>query len=281
MSAQIPTHELNDGARLPAIGFGTYPMRGAECVTAVRGALAAGYRLVDTAVNYGNEQEVGEAVRTSSVPRDEIFVTSKLPGRHHAYDVARTSVRESLDRLGLDYLDLHLIHWPNPSVDLYVEAWRALVELREEGADPLRGGLQLHRGPAGPDHRCDRRDPGGEPDRAASLLPAAPDAGGQRAPRHPHRVVEPAREAAGTVRRTAASPRPPRPTASPPGRSILRWQVQLGAVPIPKSATPERQRQNLDVFGFELSAAEMDAITGLGRPDGRLFGGDPETHEEM
>ena len=107
--------------------------QGDEAVTAIVSALDIGYRLLDTAVNYGNETDVGEALRRSEVPRDEIRVTSKIPGRHHAYEQAIASTRESLDRLGLDQLDLHLIHWPNPSVDLYVEAWRALVQLQRDG----------------------------------------------------------------------------------------------------------------------------------------------------
>ena len=129
----IPTYKLNDGNSLPAVGFGTYPLRDDEGITAIQGALEAGYRLLDTAVNYGNETEVGEALRRSGLPREEVQVASKLPGRHHAYDDAIASVRGSLDRLGLDYVDLHLIHWPNPSVDKYVEAWKALVDLQKDG----------------------------------------------------------------------------------------------------------------------------------------------------
>ena len=127
------TRTLNDGRTIPAIGFGTYPLSGEEGTTAVVTAIEAGYRLIDTAVNYGNEREVGEAIRRSGVPREELFVTSKLPGRHHGYDDAIRSTHESLERLGLDHLDLHLIHWPNPSVGKYAEAWRALVDLREQG----------------------------------------------------------------------------------------------------------------------------------------------------
>ena len=110
-----PRHELNDGTSIPAIGFGTYPLRGDGGTEAIRTAIEAGYRLVDTAVNYENEVEVGEAIRRSGVPRDELVVASKIPGRHHAYDDAIRSVRDSLDRLGLEHTDLHLIHWPNPS----------------------------------------------------------------------------------------------------------------------------------------------------------------------
>ena len=129
----VPRVTLNDGNSLPAIGFGTYPLRGDEAVAAIDSALEIGYRLIDTAVNYGNEADVGRAVRQSGLARDDIQITSKLPGRHHAYDDAIRSVEESLQRLQVDYLDLHLIHWPNPSVGKYLQAWQALIDLRERG----------------------------------------------------------------------------------------------------------------------------------------------------
>ena len=129
----VPRVTLNDGNSLPAIGFGTYPLRGDEAVAAIGSALEIGYRLIDTAVNCGNEADVGRAVRQSGLARDDIQITSKLPGRHHAYDDAIRSVEESLQRLQVDYLDLHLIHWPNPSVGKYLQAWQALIDLRERG----------------------------------------------------------------------------------------------------------------------------------------------------
>ena len=275
-----PTHELHDGTRLPAIGFGTYPLKGAECVTAVHGALEAGYRLVDTAVNYRNEAEVGEAVRTSGIPREEILVTTKIPGRDHAYDDAIASVRGSLERMGLDYVDLHLIHWPNPSVGKYAEAWRALVDLREEGlvrsvgvSNFTEAHLERIIGETGVTPVVNQIE----------LHPHFPQAG----MRAVHERLGIRTESWSPLgKRQAPFTEPPVAEAAErhgvtPGQVILRWQVQLGAVPIPKSATPERQRQNLDVFGFELTGEEMDAITALGRADGRLFGGDPDTHEEM
>ena len=276
----FPSHTLNDGSTLPAIGFGTYPMKGEEGVDAIRSAIEVGYRLLDTAVNYQNESAVGEAIRRSGVPRELLQVTSKLPGRDHGYDDAIASVHGSLERLGLEYLDLHLIHWPNPSRDQYVDAWRALVDLREQGlvrsigvsnftarhleriieatgVTPAVNQIELH--PYFP--QAEMR---GVDERLGIRTEAWSPLGKRQAP-----FAEPA--VADAAQRHGVTP----------GQVILRWHVQLGSIPIPKSATPERQRQNLDVFGFELSEDEVAAITALGRPDGRLFGGDPDIHEEM
>jgi diketogulonate reductase-like aldo/keto reductase len=231
-------------------------------------------------VNYENEREVGEALRRSGVPREELRVTSKIPGRHHGYDDAIASTRESLERLGLDHLDLHLIHWPNPSRDLYVDTWRALVDLREQGlvrsigvsnftADhldriigetgvtPSVNQIEVH--PLFPQDEMQRAN-----EERGVITESWSPLGKRQAP-----LSEPAVQAAAEAHGVT------------PGQVILRWQVQQGNLPIPKSATPSRQRENLDVFGFELEDAEMEAITALGRSDGRLFGGDPESHEEM
>jgi len=276
----IPTHTLNDGSVLPAIGFGTYPLKDDEAVSGIVSAIEAGYRLLDTAVNYGNEREVGEAVRVCGLPREELLVASKIPGRDHGYDDAIASVHGSLERLGLDYLDLHLVHWPNPSVGKYAEAWRALVDLREQGlvrsigvsnftaahldriiaetgVTPAVNQIELHPYFPQVEMRAVNADRGIQTESWSPL--------GKRQAPFTEPAVADAAEAHGVT----------------PGQVILRWQVQLGSIPIPKSATPERQRANLDVFGFELTDAEMSAITALGRPDGRLFGGDPDTHEEM
>ncbi|WP_122817513.1 aldo/keto reductase [Nocardioides pantholopis] len=274
-----PTRTLNDGSTLPAVGLGTYGLTGEEGVAAITSALEAGYRLLDTAVNYENESEVGEAIRRSGLPREQVQVTSKLPGRDHAYDDAVASVHGSLERLGLEYLDLHLIHWPNPSKDRYAEAWRALVDLQkqglvrsvgvsnfteahltriieESGVTPAVNQIELH--PYFPQEQMRAVNA-----RLGILTEAWSPLGKRQAP-----FTEP------PVADAAAA------HGVSPGQVILRWQLQLGTLPIPKSATPARQRENLDVFGFELTDAEMAAITALGRPDGRLFGGDPDVHEE-
>jgi diketogulonate reductase-like aldo/keto reductase len=276
----IPDYTLNDGNKLPAIGFGTYPLRDEEGTQALVSAIEVGYRLLDTAVNYENEKEVGEAIRRSGVPREEIRVTSKIPGRHHGYDDAIASTHDSLERLGLDYLDLHIIHWPNPSVGRFGEAWRALVDLREQGlvrsigvsnfteefleriiaetgVTPAVNQVELHPYFAQEELRAVH-------ERLGVRTEAWSPMGKNPTPFHEAPVVDAAERHGVTA-----------------GQVVLRWHVQLGSLAIPKSASPERQRQNLDVFGFELSDEEMAAISGLTKADGRRFGGDPETHEEM
>ena len=276
----IPTVTLNDGHAMPAIGFGTYPLRGEDGIAAIVSALHNGYRLLDTAVNYENETEVGEAIRRSGISRADITVQSKIPGRDHAYDRAVASVTASLGALGLDYLDVGVIHWPNPSVGLFLEAWRALVDLQGRGLvrsigvsnftaahldsiieatgiTPAVNQIELH--PYFPQVEA-RADHARRGIRTQSWSPL----GKRNAPFGEAAVADAAR--AHNVS---------------PGQVILRWQVQLGAIPLPKSATPSRQLANADIFGVALTEAELAAITALGRPDGRLFGGDPETHEEM
>jgi diketogulonate reductase-like aldo/keto reductase len=278
--ADTPTYVLNDSTTLPAIGFGTYPLRGDDGTAAIVSALETGYRLLDTAVNYDNEAEVGEAIRRSGIPRDDIVVASKIPGRHHAYDDAIASVHESLDRLGLDRIDLHLIHWPNPSRGLYVEAWRALVKLQQDGVVRSIGVSNFTE-----QHLARIIDDTG-------VTPAVNQV--ELHPRFPQARLRGVHERLG-VRTEAWSPmgkrRAPLEEAAvtaaaqahdvSPGQVILRWHVQLGSLPIPKSADPQRQAQNLDVFDFELSEDEVAAISALAEDDGRLFGGDPDTHEEM
>jgi 2,5-diketo-D-gluconate reductase A len=276
----VSTYTLNDGNTLPAIGFGTYPLAGEDGIKAIQGALEAGNRLLDTAVNYENEPEVGEAFRRSGLPREEVRITSKLPGRHHAYDDAIASVHGSLERLGLDHIDLHLIHWPNPSVDKYVEAWRALVDLQREGVVRSIGVSNFTEA-----HLSRIIDDSG-------VTPAVNQI--ELHPRFPQAEMRSVHERLG-IRTEAWSPMgkanaPLQEQAITsaatrlgvtPGQVILRWHVQLGSLPIPKSGNPERQRQNLDVFGFELTEVEVETISALGRADGRLFGGDPDSHEEM
>ena len=279
-AADNTSYRLNDGTSLPAIGFGTYPLKGDEGVAAMVSALQAGYRLLDSAVNYGNEEEVGEALRRSEVPRDEVAVATKIPGRFHAKTLALQSLRDSASRLGVEQVDVALIHWPNPSQDLYPQAWQALVEAQHEGLVRTIGVSNFTEAHL---HRIIDE---------TGVTPAVNQI--ELHPYFPQARMRAVNEGLG-VRTQAWSPmgkrqapfdEPPVADAAAahgvtPGQVILRWHVQLGSMPLPKSATPQRQRENLDVHGFELSAEQLDAITALGRPDGRLFGGDPDTHEEM
>lgn len=264
---------------LPAIGFGTYKLNGLAGVDAIVSALQIGYRLLDSAMNYENEGAVGAAVRRSGLPRDEIVVTSKLPGRHHAYDLAVTSIEESVLRTGLDHLDLHLIHWPNPSRDLYVEAWQAMIDARERGLVREIGVCNFL-----PEH-LDRLE------RETGVLPAV-----NQIELHPY---FPQVEALADHRRRGIVTQ----AWSPLGRKsdllvhpvvaevagqrgittaevVLAWHAAVGTIPLPKASTPQRQRQNLAAVGIALEPGAVERLTGLGRPDGRLFDGDPAVHHE-
>lgn len=273
-------HTLNDGTTLPLIGLGTYALRGMSGAEAMAAALDNGYRLLDSAVNYENEGAVGNAVRRSSVPREDIRVTSKLPGRHHKKAAAKFAIEESVLRSGLDYLDLYLIHWPNPSQGLFVEAWEAMIEARERGLLrsigvsnflPEHLDLLIEKTNVAPSvnqvelHPYFNQETQRAADRERGVLTQAwTPIGKGTALLAETPIVEIANKHSRT-----------------PAQVVLRWHVQLGVLPIPKSATPSRQIENLGVEDFELDAADMAAIGTLTRPDGRLFDGDPRTHEEF
>lgn len=278
--SQIPQYTLSDGSTLPAIGFGTYPLKGDEGVRAVASAIDAGYRLIDTAVNYQNEDAVGRGIAASGLPRDQVQLTTKLPGRDHGFDETLASFDRSCSALCVDYLDLYLIHWPNPSVGKFVDSWRAMIRLQEQGRVrsigvsnftqefltrlqgetgvlPVVNQVELH--PFFPQvELLAFHEQHGIRTEAWSPL-------GKRAPIREEPVIVATARAHGVTE----------------AQVILRWQVERGVLPIPKTASRQRQRENIDVFGFHLSSEEVTAITALGRDTGRLFDGDPNTHEEM
>ncbi|WP_367325490.1 aldo/keto reductase [Streptomyces sp. HUAS ZL42] len=273
----IPVHTLNDGTTIPAIGLGTWPMRDAQAEEAVARALGTGYRLLDTAANYHNERGVGRGVARSGVPRQEIVVTTKLPGRHHGYEETLASFEESRARLGLEYVDLYLIHWPLPRVGRYVDSWRAMIKLREEG---LVRSIGVSNFTAEHIERLEKE---------TGVLPSV-----NQIELHPHFPQDDLRafhdnkgirteswSPLGCGRRLLDDPAVVATAEAlgvTPAQVVLRWHTQLGALPIPKSASPERQRENLDIFGFELEIARMRAIAGHAP---RRMGGDPEVHEEF
>ena len=275
---------LNDGQSLPEIGFGTYPLKGEDGYRAIRTALDAGYRLIDSARNYGNEEEVGRAIRDflkeSGTGRDEVTVQTKIPGRHHEFDSAIASGRESLAIMGLDYIDVVLIHWPNPITGKYLEAWRALVELREQGVARTIGTSNFTA-----EHLAAIiADTGVTP--AINQIELHPYFT-QEAMRAEHQRLGVRTQSWSPLGKASAPYEEPAVAAAAthhgvtPAQVILRWHIQLGSVPLPKSARPERQAENLDIFDFELTDDEVAAISALTRDDGRLFDGDPNTHEEM
>lgn len=273
----VPLYTLNDGTTVPAVGLGTWPLDDAQAERAVRTALEAGYRLVDTATNYRNETGVGRGVAGSGVPREEVVVTTKLPGRHHGYEETLASFEESRRRLGLEYVDLYLIHWPNPRVDKYVEAWRAMIRLREDGLVRSIGVSNFT-----PEHITRlEKETGVLPSvNQIELHPLFP----QEELRAFHAEKGIATESWSPLGRGSDLLDDPavagvaRAHGVTPAQVLLRWHVQLGALPVPKSADPARQRANLDVFGFELDEDQMAAVARRSR---RRLGGDPETHEEF
>ncbi|MEU5964216.1 aldo/keto reductase [Micromonospora parva] len=276
----IPHLTAADGTTLPAIGLGTYQLNGSAGVDAIGQAIRAGYRLLDSAFNYENEGAVGRAVRSAGDVRDELIVTSKLPGRHHSYDEALTTVEESVFRTGLDRIDLYLIHWPNPKVDRYVQAWRALIEARERGlvrhiglsnflpehierlvaetgVAPVVNQIEVH--PYFPQQEAldYHREHG------ILVQGWSPLGHGNDLRQHP--VIGEIAAAHGVS----------------PAQAILAWHVARQVIPLPKAASPQRQAENLDVFGITLTDAEVAAITALSRPDGRLADQDPAVYEEF
>lgn len=267
MKSQADCYELKNGVKIPCIGFGTWQTEGEAAVSAVKEAVAQGYRHIDTAAMYHNEESVGRAVRQSGVPRKELFVASKLPNDAHGYGEAMEAFGQTLERLGLAYLDLYLIHWPNPAKyrDCWQRAnagaWRAFEELYCAGKVRAIGVSNFR------EHHLDelaktakiapmvdqlRLCPGETQESATArcrergiLVEAYSPFGAGRAFEVPELSA----------------------LAEKYGKSVaqvcVRWSLQMGFLPLPKSASPERMRENADVFGFELSPEDMRAISGL------------------
>lgn len=271
----VPDAALNNGLCMPQVGLGVWQVPQDTVVDTVTTALDAGYRNIDTAAAYGNEAGVGEALRRSEVDREDVFVTSKLANPDQGYDSALRAFDATLQRMGLDHLDLYLIHWPLPQRDLYVSSWRALERLYAEGRVraigvcnfqvahlervldeggivPMVNQIELH--PMLTQNKL--RD---FHDRHNIVTEAWSPLG------HGHLLEDP------TVTRIAEE------LDRTPAQVLLRWHVQLGNVAIPKSVTPERIRANFDVFGFELPAEDMEAISAL--DESHRFGPDPDTFD--
>ncbi|WP_214836526.1 aldo/keto reductase [Exiguobacterium sp. s36] len=275
----IPTIKLHDGYEIPAIGLGTVYLRGEPGVDAITCAIRNGYRLIDSAIRYDNEGAVGEAVRQSGIPREQLFLTSKLRAQYFDYDAALEMIRESLYRANLDYWDLFLLHWPNPKQDKYVEAWRALIQAKENGwirsigvsnfmpehldrlieetgETPVINQIEMHPYFSQVEQRQADKERGIITEAWSPLSRA-------RTVTHDETIAELARQKGKTV-----------------SQVILRWHVQLGVIPLPRSSSELHQKENLDVFNFELTEDEMTTLNGLTKPDGRIDNQDPREYEE-
>ncbi len=270
----VPVISLNNGTRLPQLGFGVFRVGDAEAVGVVGTALQEGYRSVDSAAGYENERGVGEAIARSGLPRGEVFVTTKLTNHAHGFDRALRAFDGSLELLGLDYVDLYLIHWPRPHHDLYVETWRALEKiyaggrakaigvsnfqiphlqrlLDETDIVPAVNQIELHPYLTQPELRAFHAEHGIVTEAWSPLAKGG-------------------RLLADPVVTTIAEK-----YARTPAQIVLRWHIQLGNMVIPKSVTASRIRENIDVFGFELAPDDVDAIADLNT--GHRTGPDPDT----
>ena len=276
MSA-VPSLAMNNGIQIPQLGFGVFLIPPEETEKAVSEALSAGYRLIDTAQGYRNEEGVGAAISSAGIQRDELFVTTKLTNSEHGYDQALRAFDESMNKLGLDVLDLFLIHWPLPMFDQYVETWRAFERLLSDGrvlsigvsnfeiahlerllaetdVTPAVNQVELH--PEFPQEEL-REFHAAHGIRTESWGPLGQ---GKGLLENPH-ILDVARRKART-----------------PGQVVLRWHIQLGNVVIPKSVNPDRIRENIDIFDFELDESDMQAIAQV--RTGRRLGADPN-HFDM
>ncbi|WP_033219962.1 aldo/keto reductase [Kitasatospora phosalacinea] len=272
MSTTVPNVTLNNGVEMPQLGFGVFQIPDEETTAAVAAALEAGYRGVDTAAVYGNERGVGKALAESGLPREELFVTTKLWNADQGHDATLRAFDASLDRLGLEYVDLYLIHWPTPARDLYAESWKAIERLAAEGRIRAAGVSNFQ-----PAHLTRLIEAGG-------LVPAVNQVelhpGLQQAElRAFHAAHGIATEAWSPLAQGAVLDDPAitaiaARTGRSPAQVVLRWHLQLGNLVIPKSVTPARIRQNLDVLDFALTDGDMAAIAATDR--GLRTGPDPD-----
>jgi len=271
-----PLLTLSNGVEMPRLGLGTWPMNDSEAAQTVALALDMGYRLIDTAENYENERGVGEGIRRAGVARGELFVTTKFNRKWHSVEGARQACEASLERLGLDYIDLFLVHWPNPDQGRYVEAFEGLVKLQEAGLVRAIGTSNFK-----PAHLQQLFDCGLCPQ--VNQIHLDPwHARSDHIEVHEARgIVTESWSPLGRANAMLADPAildVARRHGRTPAQVILRWHTQLGYVPIPKSSNPKRLAENLDVFGFELSAEELAAIGALDRPDPEMLDSDVFGH---
>jgi 2,5-diketo-D-gluconate reductase A len=271
--AAVPNLTLHDGVEIPQLGFGVFQVPPEDTQGVVEEALAAGYRHIDTAAAYRNEKGVGAAIAASGLPRNDIFVTTKLWNASQGYDSALETFEKSLGRLGMDRVDLYLIHWPVPTQDLFVETWKAFEKVHGEGRASTIGVSNFRIEDL---ERLERETETMPTVNQVELHPRFHQAE-LRAWHEAHRIATEAWSPLGQGALLGEGPIVEVADAheKTPAQAILRWHLQLGNIVIPKSVTPERIRENIDVFDFELSDAEIASIAEI--DTGRRFGPDPAT----
>jgi diketogulonate reductase-like aldo/keto reductase len=273
-AAAIPTVTLNDENTIPVVGLGVGELSDSETERAVSAALEAGYRLIDTAAAYGNEAAVGRAIAASGVPRSELFVTTKLATPDQGFQSSQDALKASLERLGLDYVDLYLIHWPGGDHGKYVNTWGGLMKAKEVGDTRSIGLANFHA-----EHLSNVIDlsfftPAINQLELHPLLNQAQ----MRAVNADYGIVTEAYGplGIGNLLENPTIGSVARPHGKTPAQVLIRWSIQLGNVVIPRSSSPERIKSNIDVFDFELTGDEMATLNGL--DDGTRFRPDPETY---
>ncbi|OBI87344.1 aldo/keto reductase [Mycobacterium asiaticum] len=264
---------LNDGNSIPVIGLGVFKIEPTDTEQAVSAALRAGYRHIDTAAAYLNERETGRALANSDVPRDQLYVVTKLANPDQGYDSTLRAFDASMDRLGLDYLDLYLIHWPQPQLNKFVDSFKAFASLRDQGRVKSVGVSNFE-----PEHLMVLID-------ATGIVPTVNQIElhprlTQQELREVHAHLGIATEAWSPLGRGSLLSHPTVTAVAEdhsrtPAQVLIRWHIQLGNIVIPKSVNPARIASNFDVFDFELSASEMASISSL--DDGTRLGPDPRT----
>jgi diketogulonate reductase-like aldo/keto reductase len=271
--ASVPTIRLNNGVEIPQLGFGVFQVKPEETVEAVRNALEVGYRHIDTAEMYGNEKEVGQAIRESGLDRSEVFVTSKLNNGFHARDDALKAFDQTLDDLGLDHLDLFLVHWPLPGIDVdYVETWQAMEEIYRGGRCRAIGVSNFH------EHHLHRLFEATETKPAVNQIEVSPylTQDPLRAFNREHEIAVEAWSpiARGKVNDDPVIQQVAESVGRTPAQVTLRWHVQRGDIVFPKSVNRGRMEENFAIFDFELDESAMAALTGLDR--GERTGPNPD-----
>ncbi|MEJ2864583.1 aldo/keto reductase [Actinomycetospora flava] len=272
--SDVPGIELNNGTVIPQLGFGVFQIDPSDTAETVLTAFEAGYRHIDTAQMYGNEAEVGEAIAKSGLGRDELWITTKCNNSNHGYDDSQRALDESLGKLGLDAVDLYLIHWPLPGKDLYVETWKGLEKAHEDGKARTIGVSNFQ------PHHLDRLLEETETVPAINQIELHPrmQQAGLRSYHERHGIRTEAWSPIGQGRGLLDAPELAE-IAQAHGKSaaqvVLRWHIQLGNIIFPKSVTPDRIRENKDIFDFELSHEEMQKIDGMEKAE--RLGPDPDT----